>query len=84
MLCRHCETRARVTTPMRAWSPERQREPRCARCGQPLTGDDLHQRVREKETQLERFGLAGRTTPITTPALTDEEPRRTSARKKLG
>jgi hypothetical protein len=66
MICRQCQSGPRVTGPMRAWSPDRKAEPHCARCGGTLAPEEFTERVREKESQLERFGLAGRTTPITT------------------
>ena len=77
MLCRTCEAEperpARRTMPLRAWSPERTREARCARCGCLLGAENLTQRVREKESQLARFGLTGRTSPLTTPAVHDDD-----------
>jgi hypothetical protein len=79
MLCRRCErsestngampTRApRLTQPLvplgaRARS-ERRGQSQCTACGAALEADVLTERVREKQSQLARFGLAERGVPL--------------------
>jgi len=71
MLCRACkELPATVqkrdrTTDIRAWRTRLYRiaDQLCSRCAD-LLGRDIERRARNKESQLEKFGLAGTRWPL--------------------
>lgn len=65
MLCRRCEARSRkepcrgASSPARVWGAERLGELLCTCCGAVLAGEDVAQRLMQKQSQLAQFGLAG-------------------------
>jgi hypothetical protein len=54
MLCRACEEERRAEPPARG----RLRDQLCSRCGNLLGPKDMVKRVKAKQEQLARFGLA--------------------------
>jgi hypothetical protein len=70
MLCRRCEaTLPRgagrgALTPARVWGVERLRDLLCSSCGTILAGEDVAHRMRQKQSQLARFGLGAGPGPM--------------------
>jgi hypothetical protein len=79
MLCRRCETRSPkapyrgAPSPARVWGVERLRELLCTGCGAVLAGEEVAQRLLEKQSQLAKFGLAGPARPLLTAPRAEDE-----------
>jgi hypothetical protein len=66
MLCEACEASSRSTDEPKEPLPSKEpvQDQLCSRCGQLLGTDAVDQRVKRKQSQLARFGLAETRHPL--------------------